>query len=590
MQDILDDASEEEVDYPSPDTNSTASANHHGFIFSYSSTILTLRALHPPSIAAYWDIYKENVDPLIRILHKPTFEKQILEASRGLDHVSKALEAVMFAIYLAVITSMSTEECRTRLSEDKEAAIKKYRFGAEQALARADFLITQDIVVLQAFTIFLTCVRRYDDTRFVWTLTGLIIRIAQAMGMQRDGQKFGVAPFETEMRRRIWWQITTLDHRASEDHGTDPLIVEQIFDTRLPLNINDRDIYPDMKEYPEEYEGCTEMTFDLIRYEVGNAMRRLTYVPPGPNTCQTWDAQATVEDKERMIESLKQHLEDKYLKHCDASVPLYWVTATVARLIISKMYLIVHRPFRRGDAGAGLPQDTKDRLFLSSVEVIEFSQLLESEQATVKWGWLFRTYVQWHAVAYVLSELSTRTQGADVERAWRVIEGVFEEWDGTVPINKKGMLWKPLRQLMAKARAARAREMERSARFPLDGSLGPVPPLAHPTMQSIPIQDALLDFQGFDSSFPISAETQPGLVSASDGMQPMLPMDPIQSYEGDVNQWVQSDSAIAQDPLIGDENMNWAGWDDMVKDFQLEVQHNQEVQRGPVLGSMASWW
>jgi hypothetical protein len=83
----------------------------------------------------------------------------------------------------------------------------------------------------------------------------------------------------------------------------------------------------------------------------------------------------------------------------------------------------------------------------------------------MKWGWLFRTYVQWHAIAFLLSELCVRTKGEAVERAWRALEATAGRWwfplgDSSYRKGKQGCLWKPLRKLMAKARAARERELK----------------------------------------------------------------------------------------------------------------------------------
>jgi hypothetical protein len=115
--------------------------------------------------------------------------------------------------------------------------------------------------------------------------------------------------------------------------------------------------------------------------------------------------------------------------------------------------------------GATLPQETKDKLFITSLENLEYSILLETEARTMKWGWLFRTYVQWHAIAFLLSELCVRTKGEAVERAWRALEATAGRW--WFPLNESsetrkgqpGCLWKPLRKLLAKAKAARAKEV-----------------------------------------------------------------------------------------------------------------------------------
>ena len=476
LQDILDDPTEDEDDYPSPGSGDAATANHQGFIFSFSSTILSLRNFHPANtqVATYWDIYKTNIAPVMKLLHTPHTEGMLLQAANDLDRISKSVEALMFAIYFAVVTSISDNDCVVMLGVQRPATLRKYRFACEQAFARAGFLNTQDIVVLQALVLFLTAVRRTDDTRYVWTLTGLLIRLENSLGVHRDGAQFDLSPFETELRRRLWWQTCTLDVRASEDHGCDPSIIDQTFDTKFPLNINDEDISPSSTVTPTEHEGATEMTFDLIRYSVSTTVRRLSYMPYGRGPCQKNSAAQTLEDKEHIIEELHQYIEEKFLRHLDTTIPLHWVAATVARLIMAKMWLVVHHPLQRSDAGAGLPQETKDRLFITSIEVIEFSRLLETESATLKWGWLFRTYVQWHALAFVLSQLCLRTEGPDVDKAWMIIEDVFDDWGGAVSSNQRGMMWKPLRKLMVRARGARQHALERRARFPLDGSLGPV--------------------------------------------------------------------------------------------------------------------
>ena len=598
---ILYDETEDDEEYPSPAAASSASANHQGFIFSFSSTVLSLRNFHPAreQIPLYWGIFKTNVDPVIKLLHIPHYEVMISQASLDLDHMSKPIEVLMFSIYFAVVTTLSNDDCILQLGLEKQDALRKYRFAVEQALARAGFLNTQELVILQALLLFLTCVRRSDDTRYVWTLTGLLIRLAQGLGLHRDGQQFGLSPFETEMRRRLWWQISSLDTRASEDQGTDPSIVEQSFDTKFPLNINDEDFDPSTTEIPKEHEGATEMTFDLIRYSMGITVRRLSYTPPGAGRCRTMNARLSTEDRERMIDDLHQYLEKKYLRHCDMSIPLHWVGATVARLILAKMWLVVHHPFTRSDAGAGLPQETKDRLFLTSIEVIEFSRLLQTEKATLKWGWLFRTYVQWHAIAFVISQLCTRTLGPDVDKAWRVIEVVFDDWGVIVTTNQRGMLWKPLRKLMLKARAERAKALEKQARFPLDGSLGPTTSLFNLAPGPMSTGDASLDYSTFDMP-GLATDILVSPPADSNGLnelpQPFAPSGQLQSTDGmigtnNTDPWSLDPNVFAQDRLIEENDMSWAGWDDMVKDYQMDNENGQGLPTGPQQdGNLMSWW
>ncbi|KAL8721060.1 MAG: hypothetical protein Q9225_002171 [Loekoesia sp. 1 TL-2023] len=625
MRDILDDPTDDEYDYPSPGSGSSASANHQGFIFSFSSTILSLRNFHPPAnqIMTYWEVYKENVDPLVKTFHRPSVEKTLSEAAKDLDHISKPLETLMFSIYFASVTSLSEEQCMHMTGMERESALKKYRFAFEQAMARAGFLSTTELVVLQAFTTFLICVRRHDDTRFVWTLTGLLIRLAQSLGIHRDGEQFGLSPLETEMRRRLWWTLIHLDIRASEDHGSDPTITDQSFDTRFPLNINDEDINSLMKEPPQEHEGATEMTFDLIRFTVSTTARRLSYTPPRRGKCPDKVNVFSLEHKERLIEELHQHIEKKYLRHCDMNVPLHWVAGTVIRLVLAKMWLIVHHPLQREDFDSKeLSEETKDRLFLTSVDIIQWSNMLEKEASTKKWGWLFRTYVQWHAVAFVLSQLCIRTKGPEADKAWQVISEIFGGTDVHLSAQKRGMLWKPLRKLMARAQAARRRELEKQKMFPLDGSLGPTVAGMGGTMDPMSINGTDTNIaMGFDSNnngLPIIDNPIP---NAANGLQTYLPMDQSQPSMMDQNEWIYNDPAFPQtsqafnmaasvnenatmtnmDGVDASPNelgsageLNWSDWDEMMKDFPAVTQQDPGfgigAGTGPVMGGMTNWW
>lgn len=224
LKGILNQNSDDDGDDPSP--VQTHPGQHHGWIFSFSSQNVDLLSLHPipVQIESYWQVYKERVDPLVKVLHIPTIEPTVLASASHLANLSKSFEALLFAIYYGAVTSLSDQECLSKLGEERGLLLSRYRFGVEQALARANFLTTEEMMVVQAIVIFLICLRRNNDARVIWTLTGLVVRIAQTLGVHRDGLHFGLAPFEIEMRRRLWWQICILDVRSSEDHGSDPTI------------------------------------------------------------------------------------------------------------------------------------------------------------------------------------------------------------------------------------------------------------------------------------------------------------------------------------------------------------------------------
>ncbi|KAI1205595.1 fungal-specific transcription factor domain-containing protein [Annulohypoxylon truncatum] len=435
--------------------------DHHGFVLGYSSSNVDLRKLHPlPSqIPFIWQVYQENVDPLVKILHVPSMSKIIRELRSNMNDISPGMEALMFVIYYASITSMGEEEVKINFGADKGQLINKYRFATEQALAKANFLVTSELVVVQAFTLFLVLVRRYDDTRFAWTLTGLAIRISQSLGIHREGTKFDdLSPFDVEMRRRLWWAICILDLRSAEDQGTELTIAERTYDTQFPLNVDDADISPEMTEFPEEKTGPTDMTFCLIRYEICALSRKIHLATNGMAPCHGRSTEAQRDD---MLLECYERIEKKYLKTCgdkDVDV-LHWVAAMIARLIMAKMRLIIYQPMLHHSTGQALDKDVRHRLFMASLEVVEFTKVLNMEPRCQQWRWLFQTYAQWHAVAYLLLETCRLPWTASLERAWMVLNAVFQSPDAAE--RARPGVWVPLRKLMSQAKRHREEEIKR---------------------------------------------------------------------------------------------------------------------------------
>lgn len=92
-----------------------ASSSHHGFLFGYSSTDVDLRPLHPlPNQALFlWQVYQENVEPLLKVLHVPTMDRLMRDMGRRLAELSHGDEALVFSIYYAAIVSMEDQNVGT---------------------------------------------------------------------------------------------------------------------------------------------------------------------------------------------------------------------------------------------------------------------------------------------------------------------------------------------------------------------------------------------------------------------------------------------------------------------------------------------
>ncbi|KAI9730554.1 MAG: hypothetical protein M1834_005795 [Cirrosporium novae-zelandiae] len=417
-------------DPPTPSASDLAYPEDGGdLIFGSTSLTTTLQNLHPQPVQIFrlWQAFLDNVDPIIKLFHTPTVQQAILEASANLEAVPKGLEALMFAIYSCSVGSLSDVECESIMGEEKSMLAARYRYATKQALARAGFLQTSELSVLQALVLFIISVRDHYDPRASWVLVGIAIRIGQRIGLHHDGVSLGISPFETEMRRRLWLQIVLLDALTGELCGVGLSILHRAWDTKTPSNFNDRDLNPNMTEFPVEHSGPTEMIYCRVHCEVGECLRNTI---AGGAFDAGWQGLSTssipTADKDKAIDEFERVLERRIVRHCDPSIPLHFLTTLVAKGAICRMRLVAHRPRQFTDKGVSCPQSDRDVVFSCSLKMIEIFNLAQSTTCIQRFMWNIKNHFQWRALVAVLRELRDRTSGDAADAAWRQVGQVFE--------------------------------------------------------------------------------------------------------------------------------------------------------------------
>lgn len=131
--------------------------NIDGFPFVVGGSPASVTSAHPEAIQIFqlWQFFISNVNPLLKITHAPTLQPQIISASADPAKIPRPLEALMFAIYFAAITSLTEEDVRATFGEDRNFLLKKYHDAAQQALVNAGFMRSSELMVLQALFLYL---------------------------------------------------------------------------------------------------------------------------------------------------------------------------------------------------------------------------------------------------------------------------------------------------------------------------------------------------------------------------------------------------------------------------------------------------
>lgn len=269
------------------------------------------------------------------------------------------------------------------------------------------------------------------DPRSLFCLIGIAVRMATRMGVHRDGAQFGLSPFETEQRRRLWWQLAALDKRMAEMTGSAITALSSSgSDCRLPLNINDADLYLHSNDPPKSSNGPTEMLFCLTRIQLLIAAEPTSIQPnsttiknPQKHTNSTVSPDTSNGEgnrpSSRDLDQYCSYIEAVYLKHCDPKIPVQLLALMATRSALCKLRVVEF--MCRGIPTSSLSDSDRDALFLAAIKMLEYDDVIYTTESLH--GFLWYTQIQGPLPGYIflISELRERTTGELCERAWKAI-------------------------------------------------------------------------------------------------------------------------------------------------------------------------
>ncbi|KAI9163992.1 FAD-dependent monooxygenase fsr3 [Paramyrothecium foliicola] len=405
---------------------------------------------HPPvsQIPFYWQTFVENVDPIIKIFHIPTISKVIREIQSRIPSLEPVEEALIYAVFFAVVTSMAPDEA----SHERTTLLAHYRAGAEQGFARADLLSNPNLFTLQAFVLFAHCLRQSDQTRTAWNLAALAVRMGQGLQLHQPDKGLGLSPFESENRRRLWLSIWLLDISLAVDYGNEPLICGGINHGNLPSNVNDSSFDETSTGLANEREPATVMMHTLIRHELGTCFKKLVH--ERKRIRLSFSPQIDLQTMEDILAECRSTVQEKYLRYNSGDGPLQWMIAASTRMFFAKTSLLMYEPVLPHTSRSSLPRTVKNRLVAASLEIVQCAHDLETKTALNRRGRWFCTYPYWYAVTLILENLPPDAENS--ERYWTAIE-IAQGYVASASMNRRNSRpW----QLLARA-IRRAQEKRR---------------------------------------------------------------------------------------------------------------------------------
>ncbi|KAI9666661.1 MAG: hypothetical protein M1821_004597 [Bathelium mastoideum] len=362
---------------------------------------------------------------IARVVHKQSFENQY---ERFWENVSmgveppNSLQAIVMTMLFTSVVSMTDDQVVQEFGCQKSSLVETFRLGSEMALAKSNFLRTTKLETIQAFVMYLIPLCRAEVSRAHSALTGTAIRLAECMGLHRDGSYYGLSAVETHVRRLIWFQLCFLDIRTCESTGPRPQIRSRDdggFDTKFPLNIDEEELL--LSDPPkEDARRWTDMTLPLIRMRANEVQRLI------------WEERPKVEQQKTTITAVlgklqraRQQMDVQFMPLIDESVPVQLLGKHVFHVVADRWHIsFLHR--YHSSVAHRMPDRLRQLILTFGTAQVEHSVAVDTHPSLAPWRWYSGALQQYHTAVLMLFEIYGYPMRKEADRIWACLDYVFD--------------------------------------------------------------------------------------------------------------------------------------------------------------------
>ncbi|KAI9730269.1 MAG: hypothetical protein M1834_006033 [Cirrosporium novae-zelandiae] len=182
--------------------------------------------------------YMTGVHVILPMVHPPTtlkfYESFWDWYDQGKDikgpYQYPAFIPLLYAIWYAGSVSIAAKALKGLFGNIPRARLSaQFHDQVTRCLTLTSFPQSPTVPSLIAFLIVQTILAREEEPLHGSFFISLALRVAQMMGLHRDPAQFGIGSPHSEIRRRVWWRISALDHIMSICSGLPPSICSDNF-------------------------------------------------------------------------------------------------------------------------------------------------------------------------------------------------------------------------------------------------------------------------------------------------------------------------------------------------------------------------
>lgn len=279
--------------------------------------------------------------------------------------------------------------------------------------------------------------QQHYDHQSAWLLAGLAVRSGQRMGLHKSTITQNIPPFESELRLRLWWQIMLLDCKAAKLSGfAMDMKTDNHFNSQLPLNINDANLYPEMTELPADITShSTEMALCLVIYECASFITKF----PSLVDVQSGEEDELQKRGTYITDEFVDRLQNKFLRFCNEASSFQLLTTLLAKVFMSQIRIRALQALRRHqkistsstEKAHQMSAQHGEMLLIWHTEVVEAVNKIYNTSALQQYIWFIHSLFPYESLVYILKALQNRIKGGEVDRAWCAVDVILNKFAGT---------------------------------------------------------------------------------------------------------------------------------------------------------------
>lgn len=247
------------------------------------------------------------------------------------------------------------------------------------------------------------------------------MRNAQHMRLHDEASNAKYPAMEAEIRLRLWWSLVAMDHRSCELIEYETSSLTPLWDCRMPLNVNDFELRPQMKVSPLNQDRPTEALFPFIWSRLINSLRHsnfhLSFINPALHALRRFNIPIAISIADGIgeLEAVEKHL-----AFCQADDPLGFMTIWTVRGRLARHHLLAYYS-KHPKKSVQHRNCQRVAALRYALDMLECDTKIRTSPLTKRFLWFANLHIPKIAYFHIINHARRHPNDPALKEAWRVM-------------------------------------------------------------------------------------------------------------------------------------------------------------------------